>query len=189
MQSLLEELQVCTQRTCKTLDKEAEMEWASRALAAMRMQIESVTKVKHLGCLNDKMCRRFADHFPEELPPVEELPTNVYHCFKLWDPNKLIAQWQYSCPRKYSEAWSVLLHQHLEVGHIQLCYVTRFRCLVFNNYGVLLVLCTSLDQIGTAALYWWLRQVESVFLSSVIMHRIQEDTIERERDRSRVYWS
>lgn len=49
---------------------------------------------------------------------MEELPTNVYHRFKLRDTNKLIAKRQYSCPRKYRDAWKTLLQQHLDAGRI-----------------------------------------------------------------------
>lgn len=66
------------------------------------------------------MWKKFADRFPQELLPMEELPMNVYHRFKLQDihVNKLIAKRQYSCPRKYREAWQTLLQQHLDAGRI-----------------------------------------------------------------------
>lgn len=35
------------------------------------------------------------------------------------DPNKIIARRQYSCPRKYQEAWHTLLQQHLDAGRIR----------------------------------------------------------------------
>ncbi len=78
-----------------------------------------IAKTEQFARLNEEMKEHFADRFPVDLPPIDKLPTDVFHQFKLKDPNKLIARRQYSCPRKYREAWHVLLQQHLEAGQIQ----------------------------------------------------------------------
>lgn len=71
---------------------------------AIKAQVEMLVNADQLRRLNEEMRKRFEGRFPEELPPMEELPTNVYHRFKLRDTNKLIAKQQYSCPRKYRDA-------------------------------------------------------------------------------------
>ncbi|THG93880.1 hypothetical protein EW026_g7473 [Hermanssonia centrifuga] len=45
--------------------------------------------------------------------------TDVYHRFKLKDPNAVIARRQYECPKKYREAWKTLLQQHLDARRIR----------------------------------------------------------------------
>lgn len=74
----------------------------------------------------------------------------MYHCFCLKDPNKLIAHRQYNCLRRYREAFSILLQQHLDAGRLRLssspysspCFLvseqdkTVLPCWV-NNYRVL----------------------------------------------------
>lgn len=88
-------------------------------LTGVKAQIENLANEGHLKQLNEEMCKHFADRFPDELQSIENLLTNVYHRFRLQDNNKLIAQRQYSCPRKYREAWQTLPQQHLDAGRIR----------------------------------------------------------------------
>lgn len=52
-------------------------------LAAVQHQIEVVANTEQLQHLNDEMKQKFADRFPPKLSPIDDLPTNVYHHFKL----------------------------------------------------------------------------------------------------------
>jgi hypothetical protein len=63
---------------------------------------------------------QFADPFPDDIPHISHLPTDVYHRFRPKDPNAVITRRQYDCPKKYRDAWRTLLNQHLEAGHIRL---------------------------------------------------------------------
>src|ERR1700733_14526129 len=63
------------------------------------------------------MKKKFEDRF-QEIPHTTELQTDVYHHIRLKNPNQTIATRTYSCPRKYWEAWSTLIQQHLDAGHI-----------------------------------------------------------------------
>ena len=61
----------------------------------------------------------FADCFPEDIPHVTRLPDDVYHRFRLKDPEKVIKCRSYACPKKYKDAWRQLLDQHLAAGRIR----------------------------------------------------------------------
>ncbi|GJE98689.1 polyprotein [Phanerochaete sordida] len=65
------------------------------------------------------MRTKYDDLFPEDIPPIERLPTNVYHHFRLKDPNLVIAKRQYDCPKKYREVWRTLLDEHLAAGRMR----------------------------------------------------------------------
>ena len=62
---------------------------------------------------------RFADCFPTELPPVTELPTDVYHRFNLKDASVVIQRRQYESPKKYRETWKRLLQEHIDAGRLR----------------------------------------------------------------------
>ena len=61
----------------------------------------------------------FKDRFPADIPHVTRLPDDVYHRFRLKDPEKVIKCRSYACPKKYKDAWKQLLDQHLEAGRIR----------------------------------------------------------------------
>ena len=61
----------------------------------------------------------FKDRFPEDIPHVTRLPDDVYHRFRLKDPEKVIKCRSYACPKKYRDAWRQLLDQHLAAGRIR----------------------------------------------------------------------
>lgn len=88
-------------------------------LAAVRERIESIVLEVTLARENERMRKRFVDLFPDDIPHIDQLPTNVYHRFRLKDPNALIARRQYDCPKKYRDAWKTLLNQHLAAGRIR----------------------------------------------------------------------
>ncbi len=68
---------------------------------------------------NKSMHKTFADIFPDDIPHINELPTDIYHHFRLKDPYAVIACRQYECPKKYRKAWKTLLQQHLAAGRIR----------------------------------------------------------------------
>lgn len=88
--SLLIELLQRTNKVRKELDRGVKRAQLHVTLAAITMQIEIIANAEQLKRLNDKMKRKFADRFPEKLPPVIDIPINLYHRFKLKDSNKLI---------------------------------------------------------------------------------------------------
>ena len=61
----------------------------------------------------------FKDRFPMDIPHVTRLPDDVYHRFRLKDPEKVIKCRSYACPRKYKNVWKQLLDQHLAAGRIR----------------------------------------------------------------------
>ncbi|GBE82423.1 hypothetical protein SCP_0408070 [Sparassis crispa] len=68
---------------------------------------------------NHKIKNEFSDLFPDDIPHLDELPTDVYHHFVLKDPNMFIQRCQYDCPKKYREAWKQLLDGHLRAGQMR----------------------------------------------------------------------
>ena len=78
-------------------------------VAAVRSCVESLAAAETLQASlaeEDRQMRlRFADCFPTELPPVTELPTDVYHRFNLKDASVTIQRRQYESPKKYRETW------------------------------------------------------------------------------------
>lgn len=78
-------------------------------VAAVRERIKELALLEVPPCGNDAMCQYFADLFPKDIPPVDHLPDNIVHCFRLKDANMVIAQRQYTCPKCYHEAWKTLL--------------------------------------------------------------------------------
>ncbi|KAG2737965.1 hypothetical protein P692DRAFT_20702742, partial [Suillus brevipes Sb2] len=60
---------------------------------------------EHLERLNKEMRRKYADRFPEDIPHINQLPTDIVHRITLKDPNKIIQCRRYNTPRKYREAW------------------------------------------------------------------------------------
>lgn len=62
---------------------------------------------------------QFSDLFPDDIPHIAELPTDVYHRFHLKDPNMVMARRQYECLKKYREVWKQLLDGHLQAGRLR----------------------------------------------------------------------
>jgi hypothetical protein len=87
-------------------------------IGAIRERIEVLTAQEKLRTLGDQVKIDFKDVF-EEIPHVDELPTDVYCRIKLKDSSRMITSRSYSCPRKYKDAWSILIQQHLDAGQIR----------------------------------------------------------------------
>ena len=60
----------------------------------------------------------FKDVF-SEIPHIDDLPSDVYCRIKLKDASRSIHTRTYSTPRKYREAWAILIKQHLDAGQIR----------------------------------------------------------------------
>lgn len=88
-------------------------------IAAVRETIERLSLENRLKSEESKMRSRYADVFPDGTPKLSELPTDVYHRFRLKDPNMVIARRSYDCPKKYREAWKALLNDHLASGRMR----------------------------------------------------------------------
>ncbi|PSR72503.1 hypothetical protein PHLCEN_2v11626 [Hermanssonia centrifuga] len=88
-------------------------------VASIQQRIDQLALTDVLARENQQMRTTFADCFPDDIPHLNELPTDVYHHFRLKDPNAVIARRQYECPKKYREAWKTLLQQHLDAGRIR----------------------------------------------------------------------
>ncbi|GBE87361.1 hypothetical protein SCP_1100360 [Sparassis crispa] len=91
---------------------------AASAVHTIRKRTEELAYQDTLKAENCKVKEEFRDLFPDDIPHLDELPTNVYHQFLLKDPNMFIQRRQYDCPKKYREAWKQLLDGHLRAGHM-----------------------------------------------------------------------
>ncbi|PSR74302.1 hypothetical protein PHLCEN_2v9954 [Hermanssonia centrifuga] len=88
-------------------------------VAAIQQRVDELDMLAVLARENAEMRHCFDDCFPSDIPHLNELPTDVYHRFRLVDPNMVIARRQYECPKKYREAWKTLLEQHLAAGRLR----------------------------------------------------------------------
>jgi len=50
------------------------------------------------------------------IPHTNQLPTDVQACIKLKNTEQTIKTHTYQCPRKFQEAWGILLQKHLDAG-------------------------------------------------------------------------
>ena len=85
---------------------------------AIRDRIEILATIDSLAKRDADVRAEFKEVF-EPIPHVNELPTNVYASIKLKDAEKTIKSRSYPSPRKYKEAWSILIQQHLDAGRIR----------------------------------------------------------------------
>lgn len=88
-------------------------------VAAIRERIQQLATAETLQKKESEMRKKFEDVFPAGTPRLNDLPKNVYHRFKLKDPNVVISRRAYDCPKKYREAWKKLLDEHLEAGRMR----------------------------------------------------------------------
>ncbi|KAJ3474978.1 hypothetical protein NLI96_g12135 [Meripilus lineatus] len=89
------------------------------AVTAVRQKIEQLAFIEQLKQEDATMKKKYADRFPDDIPHIDDLPSDVLHRIKLTDANLTISRRQYDCPKKYREAWKVLLNQHLAAGRIR----------------------------------------------------------------------
>ncbi|TFK78299.1 hypothetical protein K466DRAFT_452471, partial [Polyporus arcularius HHB13444] len=75
------------------------------AATLVRDRVEQLAFQETLVREDTAMKAEFVDLFPEDIPHINHLPSDVYHRFVLKDPDMVIARRQYDCPKKYREAW------------------------------------------------------------------------------------
>lgn len=100
-------------------DQEAERRYCAHNVNAVHASIARLALEERLKREEVNMRDEFQDLFQSRLPHIDEVPDNVYHRFKLKDPDMVIAKRQYGCPQKYKAAWKSLLDEHLEAGRIR----------------------------------------------------------------------
>ena len=88
-------------------------------VAAVREQVEELAFTEQLKQEDANLKRQYVDRFPEDIPHIDELPTDVYHRIRLKDANLVISRRQYDCPKKYREVWKTLLTQHIQAGRLR----------------------------------------------------------------------
>lgn len=76
---------------------------------AVRERVEKLAFLQGLEDEDAKLKEQYADRFPDDIPHIDELPTDVYHRIRLKDANLVISRRQYDCPKKYREVWKTLL--------------------------------------------------------------------------------
>src|ERR1700735_5719018 len=93
-----------------------------RGLDEFVAPIDKVAAVKTAITLiiNKEICERKETKLKKEyeaifgpVPHYDDLPTDVEARIKLINPNKKIKKHNYACPRKYKDAWGILIEQHL----------------------------------------------------------------------------
>ena len=85
-------------------------------VAAIQCRIEQLACSKDLHRCDTSMKAEFADCFPVDIPPIEQLPDDVLFHVQPKDATKIIQRRSYDCPKKYREAWKTLLQQHIDAG-------------------------------------------------------------------------
>ena len=75
----------------------------------LRNRIEILAVWDDLSKYEREIKEEFADRFPADIPHVTRLPDDVFHRFRLKDPEKVIKCRSYACPKKYKDAWRQLL--------------------------------------------------------------------------------
>lgn len=88
-------------------------------VAGVRETVEKLALTGRLEEEEQALKKKYRDVFPDDIPHLDELPTNLYHRFKLKDPNVVLARRQYDCPKKYRDIWKTLLNQHLAAGRMR----------------------------------------------------------------------
>ena len=77
--------------------------------SAITAYVTALAYTEQLSSLDARMHAKYADHFLADIPPVNDIPANIYHCIYLKDVNQTIVTHSYNCPRKYQDAWCTLL--------------------------------------------------------------------------------
>ncbi|KAJ3870730.1 hypothetical protein F5051DRAFT_447225 [Lentinula edodes] len=86
-------------------------------VAAIRSQIEHLSLVECLQKRGEDIKNQYADVFGD-IPHIDELPSDITCKILLKDADMTMQSHGYASPRKYREAWSVLIEKHLQAGQI-----------------------------------------------------------------------
>jgi hypothetical protein len=108
---------VCAERLC-LYKGQNEIVKPVDPICAIKQRIECLAVQVELSKLGDDVKANYADVFAT-IPHMDELPTDVYCRIQLKDASKTITTRTYSTPRKYKDAWAVLIKQHLDAGRIR----------------------------------------------------------------------
>ncbi|OJT13579.1 Transposon Ty3-I Gag-Pol polyprotein, partial [Trametes pubescens] len=88
-------------------------------IAAIRERVEELATLEQLKAEDAAMKTRYVNLFPDDIPHVNQLPTDVWHDINLKDANLTIVRRQYDCPKRYRDAWKTLLDQHISAGRLR----------------------------------------------------------------------
>ena len=70
-------------------------------LELLTTHIQQLASQDQLVKLDAKLKKKFADHFPIDIPHVCDLPNDVYHHIKVKPGVSISTAHAYSCPHKY----------------------------------------------------------------------------------------
>jgi hypothetical protein len=116
--SLINQLKHVLSQRQQRLSSHNDATFSLHVLAAIRTRIESLTAQTKLKELGKSLIEEFKPVF-SPIPHIDNLPTDVYCRIKLKDATKTITTRSYSTPRKFRDAWQILIGQHLEAGRIR----------------------------------------------------------------------
>ncbi|SGZ32127.1 BQ5605_C043g12085 [Microbotryum silenes-dioicae] len=72
-----------------------------------------------LAALDHRLRAEFADRFPADIPPVHSYQSPLRHRIELDTPSTVVNLRGYPLPKKYREAWYLLLQEHLAAGRLR----------------------------------------------------------------------
>lgn len=87
-------------------------------VAAIRNRIATVSILRDLEKRGAQIKQDYAEVF-KPIPHINRLPDQVQARIRLRDAEKTIKNRSYSTPRKFTDAWSVLINDHLQAGRIR----------------------------------------------------------------------
>ncbi|EDR02067.1 reverse transcriptase-RNase H-integrase [Laccaria bicolor S238N-H82] len=85
---------------------------------AIRERVETLAAEEALQKREKGIKSEFKEIF-EPIPHIDELPTGIVAEIHLKNAEKTIKTRTYPSPRKYKEAWQILIQQHLDAGRIR----------------------------------------------------------------------
>ena len=117
---VFQELRERTRAKKTSLDQQSTTRPSYKHFAkTLRNRIEILAVWGDLGRYEREVREAFKDRFPADILHITKLPDDIFHRFRLKDPEKVIKCCSYVCPKKYKDAWRQLLDQHLEAGRIR----------------------------------------------------------------------
>lgn len=95
----------------------------NNVIAVIKEHIEDLNTIEtfeaQLKHMDGEMKCKYADLFPDDIPPVHHLPDTTYHRFILKNTHRIVCKREYTCPRKWQDAWRTLLEGHLAAGRMR----------------------------------------------------------------------
>ncbi|KAF8218796.1 hypothetical protein L208DRAFT_1347147, partial [Tricholoma matsutake] len=85
-------------------------------IGAIKTRIKQLAGEAMLQKWDRKLKETFADHFPNNIPHVKDLPRDVFHYIKLLPGAPISVAHAYACPCKYHAGWKALIKQHKAAG-------------------------------------------------------------------------